>query len=67
MREHSVAKVPVLLVVGKREAENGTVSVRRLGTDGQTIEEAQDAVVGLMAEATPPDLKHPTPMAAAAE
>ena len=33
MREHSLAKVPLLLVVGKREAEEGTVALRRLGSD----------------------------------
>ena len=36
VREHSLAKVPVMLVVGKREAEEGTVSVRRLGSQDQT-------------------------------
>ena len=33
VREHSLAKVPLLLVVGKREAEEGTVAVRRLGSE----------------------------------
>ena len=33
VREHSLAKVPLLLVVGKREAEEGTVAIRRLGSD----------------------------------
>ena len=50
-------KVPLMFVVGKREAEEGTVSVRRLGTEGQKIVPAMDAIVELMAEATPPDLK----------
>ncbi|MBK8084094.1 MAG: threonine--tRNA ligase [Devosia sp.] len=57
VREHSVQKVPMLFVVGKREAEEGTVSVRRLGTEGQKVLPATDAVVQLMAEAVPPDLK----------
>jgi threonyl-tRNA synthetase len=57
VREHSVQKVPLLFVVGKREAEEGTVSVRRLGTEGQKVLPATDAVVQLMAEAVPPDLK----------
>jgi len=57
VREHSVGKVPLLFVVGKREAEEGTVSVRRLGTEGQKVEPFMDALVALMAEATAPDLK----------
>ena len=62
VREHSVQKVPLMFVVGKREAEEGTVSVRRLGTEGQKVVPATDAIVELMAEAVPPDLK---PQAAA--
>ena len=57
VREHSVGKVPLMFVVGKREAEEGTISVRRLGSEGQKIESSMDAIVALMAEATPPDLK----------
>jgi threonyl-tRNA synthetase len=57
VREHSVGKVPLMFVVGKREAEEGTVSVRRLGTEGQKVVPFMDALVELMAEATPPDLK----------
>ena len=57
VREHSVQKVPLMFVVGKREAEEGTVSVRRLGTEGQKVEPFMDALVSVMAEATPPDLK----------
>ena len=37
VREHSLAKVPVMLVVGKREAEEGKVSIRRLGSQDQTV------------------------------
>ena len=59
VREHSVQKVPLMFVVGKREAEEGTVSVRRLGTEGQKVIAATDAIVELMAEAVPPDLKQP--------
>jgi len=58
VREHSVGKVPLMFVVGKREAEEGTVSVRRLGSEGQKVISATDAVVELMAEAAAPDLKH---------
>ncbi|NGP17873.1 threonine--tRNA ligase [Devosia aurantiaca] len=57
VREHSVGKVPLMFVVGKREAEEGTVSVRRLGTEGQQVQPFMDALVSLMAEATPPDLR----------
>lgn len=57
VREHSVAKVPVLLVVGKREAEEGKVAVRRLGSQAQEIMTLQDAIAMLRDEATPPDLR----------
>ena len=57
VREHSVQKVPAILVVGKREAEEGTVSVRRLGSDGQTVMPADKAMADLLDEATPPDLR----------
>ncbi|QPQ54663.1 threonine--tRNA ligase [Allosphingosinicella flava] len=57
VREHSLAKVPALLVVGKREAEEGTVAVRRLGQDGQQVVKVDDLIAMLRAEATPPDLR----------
>ncbi len=57
VREHSVQKVPLMFVVGKREADEGTVSIRRLGTEGQKVVAANDAIIDLMAEAVPPDLK----------
>ena len=61
VREHSLAKVPVLLVVGKREAEERTVSMRRLGNQSQQVM-GLDAAVGLLAqEAVPPDLKRELP------
>ncbi|MFS0738260.1 threonine--tRNA ligase [Sphingomonas sp. 1P06PA] len=56
VREHSLAKVPFLLVVGKREAEEGTVAIRRLGDQGQTVMPLDDAIALLRKEATPPDL-----------
>ncbi|GAA0666544.1 threonyl-tRNA synthetase [Sphingomonas insulae] len=56
VREHSVAKVPVLLVVGKREAEGGKVAVRRLGSQAQEFLTVEDIVARLRDEATPPDL-----------
>ena len=57
VREHSVAKVPNLLVVGKREADEGTVALRVLGSQGQQMLSLDEAVAKLAAEATPPDLK----------
>ena len=57
VREHSLAKVPVILALGAREVEERTVSVRRLG-DKRTETMALDALVeALAAEATPPDLR----------
>jgi len=58
VREHSLAKVPLLLVVGKREAEEGTVAVRRLGSDEHQKVMGLDEAIGLFsAEALPPDLR----------
>ncbi len=57
VREHSLAKVPHLLVVGMREAEEGKVAVRTLGSDGQRIMAVDDAIAMLRDEATPPDLR----------
>jgi threonyl-tRNA synthetase len=57
VREHSVAKVPLILVAGRREAEEGTVMVRRLGTREQESLTLDEAVSRIAAEALPPDLK----------
>lgn len=58
VREHSLAKVPLLLVVGKREAEEGTVAVRRLGSEErQQVLSLDEAIAMLRADATPPDLR----------
>ena len=58
VREHSLAKVPLLLVVGKREAEEGTVALRRLGSDEhQKMMSLDEAVAMIAAEAIPPDLR----------
>jgi threonyl-tRNA synthetase len=57
VREHSLAKVPHLLVVGGREAEQRTVAIRSLGSDGQRIMSVQEAIAMLKDEATPPDLR----------
>jgi hypothetical protein len=57
VREHSLAKVPALLVVGKKEAETRTVSIRRLGAQDQTVVGLNDALNELGAEAIPPDIR----------
>jgi threonyl-tRNA synthetase len=57
VREHSLAKVPVLLVVGKLEAEEKTVSVRRLGSQKQEVMSLDVAVKTLLDESVPPDLR----------
>ena len=58
VREHSLAKVPLLLVVGKREAEEGTVAVRRLGSDEhQKMMSLDEAIAAFADEAVPPDLR----------
>lgn len=57
VREHSLQKVPVLLVVGKREAEEGTVAIRRLGEQAQQVMPLDEAIAMLKQEATPPDLR----------
>ena len=56
VREHSHAKIPVLLVVGKREAEERTVSVRRLGSRDQQTVPLDQIVQDLVAEAVAPDM-----------
>ena len=57
VREHSLAKVPVLLVLGRREAEERRVSMRRLGSRDQTGLGLEEALAALAAEAVPPDLR----------
>ena len=57
VREHSLAKVPVIAVVGRREAEEGTVALRRFGSDGQQILALDAAIRLLAAEAKAPDLR----------
>ncbi len=57
VREHSVAKVPNLLVVGKREAEEGKVALRRLGSQAQTFLTLDEVVAMLRDEARAPDLR----------
>ncbi|MFG1182066.1 threonine--tRNA ligase [Xanthobacter versatilis] len=57
VREHSLAKVPVLLVAGKKEAAERTLSIRRLGSNAQTGGTLDEVVAALVDEAVPPDLK----------
>jgi threonyl-tRNA synthetase len=57
IREHSVRHVPLILVVGRKEAEQQTVALRRLGGEAQEVLPLAEAVQRLAAEATPPDLR----------
>lgn len=57
VREHSLAKVPVILAVGLREVEDRTVSVRRLGEPGSRVAGLDAVAAEISAEATPPDLR----------
>ncbi|MEO1014064.1 MAG: threonine--tRNA ligase [Pseudomonadota bacterium] len=57
VREHSAAIVPVIAVVGAREAEEKKLSIRRLGSRDQTVVTLDDAIKALTDEATPPDLR----------
>jgi len=57
VREHSLAHVPVMFVVGRREAEEGTVAIRRLGSQAQEVVDLGTAVAVLAAEAMAPDLR----------
>ena len=57
VREHSLAKVPVILAVGKREMEEKTVSVRRLGSQDQKVAGLEEVLAALVKEAMPPDLR----------
>jgi threonyl-tRNA synthetase len=57
VREHLLAKVPALLVVGRKEAAEGTVSIRRLGQDGQSVLALDAAIAVLAGEAVAPDLR----------
>ena len=59
VREHSVGKVPVIAVVGKNEAAEGKVAIRRLGSQAQEVVTVEEAIRMLTEEATPPDLRRP--------
>jgi threonyl-tRNA synthetase len=57
IREHSLAKVPVIAVIGRKEAESGQVAIRRLGVEQQSLLGLTEAVQVLKSEALAPDLK----------
>lgn len=57
VRQHSLAKTPNLLVLGRREAENRTVTLRKLGVEKQESLALEAAISMLAAEAVPPDLR----------
>lgn len=61
VREHSLAKVPVLLVLGRKEAAERTVSVRRLGSQDQRSATLDQVLKTLSDEAVPPDQRRPLP------
>ena len=52
-----MTKVPVIIVCGRKEAEERTVNIRRLGSQNQTPMSLEDAITSLGDEATPPDVK----------
>jgi threonyl-tRNA synthetase len=54
VREHSVTKIPAILVVGKREAEERTVAIRRLGGKTQDVKSLDEAIAALVEEARTP-------------
>jgi threonyl-tRNA synthetase len=60
VREHSLQKVPVILVCGRREAEEATVNIRRLGDKDQKSMGLVEAVAALQDEAIPPDVRRMT-------
>lgn len=57
IREHSLAHIPLILVVGRKEAEERTVAIRRLGGASQLVMGLDEALAMLVLEATPPDLE----------
>jgi threonyl-tRNA synthetase len=57
VREHSLAKTPALVVVGRKEAGERTVSIRRLGSNEQRSSSLDEALAALVEEAVPPDVK----------
>ena len=56
VREHSLAKTPVIMVVGAKEEENNTVTIRRLGSEQQVVKPLNEAITELVEEAQMPHL-----------
>ena len=54
IREHSVAKIPVIAVVGAKEKENHTVTIRRIGSDKQEVVKLDELIKALVEEAKMP-------------
>lgn len=67
VREHSVGKVPAIVVVGRKEADEKAVSIRRLGSKHQTVMSLEEALASLRDEALPPDMKAPEAVSQAAD
>ncbi|MBP0579173.1 threonine--tRNA ligase [Labrys sp. LIt4] len=57
VREHSLTKTPVIFALGKKEGAERTVSIRRLGSQAQSVLPLDEAIAELVKEATPPDLR----------
>jgi len=55
VREHSLAKVPVIAAIGQREADEGTLALRRLGDKGQQVVSLNDAIAALSKEGAAPN------------
>jgi threonyl-tRNA synthetase len=66
VREHSLAKTPVIAAIGRREAEEGTLALRRLGREGQQVVSLAQAAKLLATEAMPPDVARSSAAPAAA-
>jgi threonyl-tRNA synthetase len=57
VREHSLAKIPALIAVGRKEASENIVSVRRLGSNAQSTMGTDEPIAALTKEAMPPNLR----------
>ena len=57
VREHSLTKAPIMLVVGRREAEEGKVAMRRLGSQENVTMDLAEAIAMIQDEAVPPDMR----------
>ena len=57
VREHSLTKAPIMLVVGRREAEEGKVAMRRLGSQENVTMDLAEAIAMIQDEAVPPDIR----------